>query len=154
MSDPDATMPPMMRISSDGLEFIKQSEGCRLVAYHDSVGVPTIGYGHTNGVKMGDTCTPEQAEAWLLLDLASAYSDIQDYVDVPLTQGQFDALCSFVFNLGGSALRNSTLLKLLNAGDYEGAEKQFGRWCHAGNQVLAGLVKRRAGEAEMFSEVA
>lgn len=141
-----------MRISPDGLEFIKQSEGCRLTAYYDSVGVPTIGYGHTKGVRMGDVCTPEQASAWLVEDLASVYGDIASQVTVPLTQGQFDALCSFVFNLGGSALRNSTLLKMLNAGDYEAAQGQFGRWTHAGTQTLAGLVKRRAGEAEMFSE--
>lgn len=140
-----------MQISESGLEFIKQAEGCRLEAYLDSVGVPTLGYGHTHGVKASDTCTQEQADAWLLEDLQSVYTDIADYVEVALTQGQYDALCSFVFNLGGSALRNSTLLRLLNAGDYEGAQKQFSRWVHAGGQVLAGLVKRREGEAEMFA---
>jgi lysozyme len=143
-----------MNISADGLEFIKQAEGLRLKAYQDSVGVWTIGYGHTKGVKEGDTCTSEQAEAWLLLDLGRVYRDIEDFVEVPLSQGQFDALCSFVFNLGGGALQSSTLRRMLNAKDYKGAQQQYPRWCHAGGQRLAGLVKRRAGEAEMFSEVA
>jgi lysozyme len=140
-----------MRISPEGLAFIKRMEGCSLTAYLDSVKVPTIGVGHTRGVKMGDTCTEEQADQYLLDDLESVYSDIDALVDVPLTQGQFDALCSFVFNLGGPALRSSTLLKLLNAGDYEAARKQIPRWDKAGKQVLAGLTKRRAAEAAMFA---
>lgn len=140
-----------MRISTEGLAFIKQAEGCRLTAYLDSVGVPTIGVGHTRGVKMGDTCTEEQATQYLLDDLESVYSDIEALVEVPLSQGQFDALCSWVFNLGGPALRGSTLLKLLNAGDYEAARKQFPRWDKAGGVPLAGLTKRRAAEAAMFA---
>lgn len=139
-----------MNISDEGLDLIKRSEGCSLTAYKDSVGVWTIGYGHTRGVKPGDACTDEQATQYLLDDLESVYSDIEALVDVPLTQGQFDALCSFVFNLGGPALRSSTLLKLLNAGDYDAARKQIPRWDKAGKQVLAGLTKRRAAEAAMF----
>ncbi len=139
-------------ISPDGLEFIKQAEGCKLAAYLDSVGVPTIGYGHTQGVHGGTHCTQEEADQWLQDDLQAVYRDIDALVTVDLSQGQFDALCSFVFNLGAGALRNSTLLKLLNAGNYLAAQQQFGRWNHAGGQVLAGLTKRREGEAEMFSE--
>lgn len=140
-----------MKISDEGLAFIKLAEGLRQIAYQDSVGVWTIGYGHTRGVKQGDTCSKEQAEAWLCEDLESVYRDIDRFVHVPLSQGQFDALSSFTFNLGGHALRDSTLLRLLNAKDYAGAEKQFPRWVHAGGQKLGGLIKRRAGEVEMFA---
>lgn len=140
-----------MRISPEGLKFIKQAEGCSLTAYLDSVKVPTIGVGHTRGVKLGDTCTDEQADQYLLDDLESVYNDIEALVEVPLTQGQFDALCSFVFNLGGPALRGSTLLKLLNAGNYDAARAQFGKWVKAGGETLPGLVKRRAAEAAMFA---
>ena len=153
MSDDD-TLPgskPSV-ISADGLEFIKQSEGCKLAAYQDSVGVWTIGYGHTRGIRGADTCTPEDAVQWLKDDLQAVYEAIESMVTVDLSQGQFDALCSFVFNLGAGSLRNSTLLKLLNAGNYDAAQQQFSRWSHAGGVTLAGLVKRRAGEAEMFSE--
>lgn len=155
MSDPDQTLPggkPTV-ISPGGLEFIKQSEGCKLTAYQDSVEVWTIGVGHTSGVHGGMTCTQEDADQWLQDDLQGVYKAIDAMVDVDLSQGQFDALCSFVFNLGAGALRNSTLLKLLNAGNYVAATQQFSRWNHAGGQVLAGLTKRREGEAEMFLEV-
>jgi len=140
-----------MRISPEGLAFIKRMEGCSLTAYLDSVKVPTIGVGHTRGVKMGDTCTEEQADQYLLDDLESVYSDIEALVDVPLTQGQFDSLCSWVFNLGGSALRSSAMLKLLNQGNYTASAQQMLRWDKAGGQVLAGLTKRRAAEAAMFA---
>jgi len=140
-----------LNISPEGLAFIKRMEGCSLTAYLDSVKVPTIGVGHTRGVKMGDTCTDEQATQYLLDDLESVYGDIEALVEVALNQSQFDSLCSFVFNLGGPALRNSTLLKLLNAGDYDAARKQFLRWDKAGGVPLAGLTKRRAAEAAMFA---
>ena len=152
--DPDQTLPGTkpQAISPDGLEFIKQSEGCKLAAYQDSVGVWTIAVGHTKGVHAGMTCTQEEADQWLQDDLQAVYEAIDALVTVDLSQGQFDALCSFVFNLGAGALRNSTLLNLLNQGKYGAAQQQFGRWNHAGGQVLAGLTKRREGEAEMFSE--
>lgn len=141
-----------MKISADGLEFIKQAEGCRLSAYQDSVGVWTIGVGHTKGVYKGQVITEDEADSLLAADLDDVYGCIRNKVNVPLSQGQFDALCSFVFNLGCGNFAASTLRAKLNAGDYEGAGKEFWRWIHAGGQVLAGLVKRRAGEAEMFSE--
>lgn len=143
-----------MKISPDGLQFIKDAEGCKLAAYLDSVGVPTIGYGHTDNVHGGMHITQAEADDFLEEDLGSVYACIRAKVTVPLSQGQFDALCSFIFNLGCGAFTSSTLRRKLNAGDYEGAEKEFGRWVNAGGQVLAGLVKRRAGEAEMFSETA
>jgi len=141
-----------VKISADGLEFIKQAEGLRLVAYRDSVGVLTIGYGHTNGVHGGMVIDERQATDWLLADLEDVYRCIASKVIVPLSQGQFDALCSWIFNLGCGNFAGSMLRAKLNAGDFAGAEKEFGRWTHAGGRVLAGLVKRRAGEAEMFSE--
>lgn len=143
-----------MKISPDGLEFIRQAEGCRLTAYQDSVGVWTIGVGHTKDVQPGQTITQAEADALLEADLEDVYPCIAASVKVQLSQGQFDALCSFIFNLGCGSFKGSTLLNLLNKGDYAGAAAQFGRWTHAGSQVLAGLTKRRAGEAEMFSEVA
>lgn len=143
-----------MKISPDGLQFIKDAEGCKLAAYLDSVGVPTIGFGHTSGVHGGMTITQAQADAFLDEDLERVYACIRASVEVPLSQGQFDAISSWVFNLGCGRLNASTLLRKLNAGDYAGAEAEFGRWVYAGQQKLAGLVKRRAGEAEMFSEVA
>ena len=139
-----------MQISENGLDLIKQSESLRLDAYQDSVGVWTIGYGHTIGVKENDRITQEQAEAFLKTDLETVEKCIVNCVSVNLTQGQYDALCSFVFNLGCIALRNSTLLRKLNAGDDVGAAEEFKRWDHAGGKVLAGLTKRRNAEAEMF----
>jgi lysozyme len=140
-----------MKISEQGISLIKESEACRLDSYQDSIGIWTVGYGHTGPeVKEGLHITQDAAEALLLSDLETVEKCIANSVSVGLTQGQYDALCSFVFNLGCSALRNSTLLRLLNAGDDIGAAEQFKRWDHAGGKVLAGLTKRREAEAEMF----
>jgi lysozyme len=140
-----------LNISENGIALIKESESCRLDSFQDSVGVWTIGFGHTGPeVKEGLHITQDAAEALLLSDLETVEKCIANSVSVNLTQGQYDALCSFVFNLGCSALRNSTLLRLLNAGDDVGASEQFKRWDHAGGKVLAGLTKRREAEAEMF----
>ena len=141
-----------MKISPNGLQFIKDAEGCKLAAYQDSVGVWTIGVGSTKGVHKGMTITQEQADALLESDLADVYPCIEAHVHVPLSQGQFDSLVSFIFNLGCGAFKGSTLLNLLNKSDYDGAAAQFKRWDHAGDVKLAGLTKRRLGEAEMFSE--
>ena len=140
-----------METSDVGIKAIEGFEGLRLNAYQDSVGVWTIGYGHTLGVHPGDTITQDEAEAFLRADLSNAESAVNHQVTVPLTQGQFDALVSFVFNLGSGALASSTLLRLLNAGDYEGAKGQFHRWDRAGNVELPGLLARRNAEAEMFA---
>lgn len=139
-----------MRTSDHGVELIKQFEGLRLHAYLDSVGVPTIGYGSTSGVELGDTITPEGAERLLREDLREAESAIDHLVTVPLSQNQFDALASFVFNVGHGNLASSTLLRKLNAGDYDGAAEEFPKWRYAGGQVLAGLERRRRAEAELF----
>ena len=138
-------------INSAGLALIKEYEGYVGHAYLDTGGAPTIGYGHTRGVTMGQKCTPEQAEVWLREDLASAEADVSKLVKVPLTDNQFSALVSFTFNLGGAQLGKSTLLKLLNAGNYAGAGSQFQFWVFDNGKKLAGLIKRRAAEAALWS---
>ena len=133
-----------------GLDIVKEAEGLRLSAYLCPAGIPTIGYGHTKGVKLGDTCTKEQAEKWLENDFFTAKRDVKAVVKVPLKENQLDALASFVFNLGVRKLIQSTLLKKLNAGDYNGAAAEFDKWVFAGKVKLNGLVKRRAKERELF----
>jgi len=139
-----------MKISQAGINAIKDYEGVRLKAYDDGVGVWTIGVGHTKGVQRGDEITMAQADEFLRADLAEAEKAVNTRVIVPLTQGQFDALVSFVFNLGAGAFMASTLLKKLNAGDYDGAADEFLRWNKAGGRALPGLVKRRISERIMF----
>ena len=135
-----------------GLDIVKEAEGLRLSAYLCPAGIPTIGYGHTKGVKLGDTCTREQAEEWLENDFFMAKQDVKAVVKVPLKENQLDALASFVFNLGVRKLIQSTLLKKLNAGDYSGASAEFDKWVFAGKVKLNGLIKRRAKERKLFEE--
>lgn len=142
-----------MTPSEDCIDLIKRYEGYSDKAYPDpgTGGSPwTIGYGHTRGVRPGDTCTKEQAEAWVHEDVADAVRAVQDYVRVPLSQGQFDALVSFVYNVGVHNFNTSTLLKKVNMGDFEGAAEEFPRWNRAGGHVLAGLTNRRENEAALF----
>lgn len=139
-----------MRTSQKGVSLIKSFEGLRLKSYQDSVGVWTIGYGATRGITEGMTITNEQAERMLVNDVGRFEPEVERLVKVPLSQVQWDALMSFTYNLGAANLGSSTLLKLLNAGDYSGAAEQFLRWNKAGGQVLAGLTKRRAAERAMF----
>lgn len=139
-----------MNYSKTGAQLTEAFEGCRLAAYQDQVGVWTIGYGHTSDVDEGLTCTQEQAEQWLLEDVASAENDVNTHVAVPLTQGEFDALVDFAFNLGNGALNKSTLLNYLNQGNYEAAADQFERWDKAGGKVVAGLLRRRLAEKAEF----
>lgn len=143
--------PSGMKISQKGLDFIKSKEGGPyLKAYNDGAGVWTIGYGHTANVRPGQTITAAQAENFLRSDLQVAENAVRKYVKVPLTQGQYDALVSFTYNLGAGTLKNSKLLQYLNKGDYASAQKEFGRFIHADNRVFPGLVKRRREEAAMF----
>jgi lysozyme len=139
-----------VNIGARGIELIKEFEGVRLKAYLDSVGVPTIGYGHTKDVQMGDTCTEEEADAWLREDIADAENCVNSAVSAALTQNEFDALCCFVFNVGCGNFRKSTLLRKLLDGDMDGAALEFRRWDKAGGQVLAGLTRRRYAEAKLF----
>ncbi|HFO1371968.1 lysozyme [Pseudomonas aeruginosa] len=141
-----------MRTSKRGIDLIKSFEGLRLSAYQDSVGVWTIGYGTTRGVTRYMTITVEQAERMLSNDIQRFEPEMDKLVKVPLNQNQWDALMSFVYNLGAANLASSTLLKLLNKGDYQGAADQFSRWVNAGGKRLGGLVKRRAAERVLFLE--
>jgi len=132
-------------------DLIKEAEGLELKAYLCPANVWTIGYGHTgDDVWPGLVITLAEAEALLTKDLKRFEGYIDKYVKVPLTQNQFDALVSFVYNIGAQAFIESTLLKKLNAGDYEGAAAQFPRWNKAKGKVLAGLVKRREKELKLF----
>jgi lysozyme len=101
---------------------------------------------------MGDRCSQAQADLWLTQDLEDAGAAVASLVKVPLTQDQFDALTDFTFNLGVRRLAESTLLIMLNRGNYKAAADQFSRWVYAGDKVLAGLVKRRAAEAMLFMQ--
>ena len=142
----------LMKLGERGTEILKYFEGCKLTAYQDSVGVWTIGYGHTKGVYNGMTITQEEAEQMLLTELEEYEGYIENMVTVPLTQNQFDALVVWIYNLGPTNFKNSTLLKELNAGNYTAAGQEITRWNKAGGKVLAGLVKRREAEAELFNE--
>ena len=139
-----------MKIGTAGLDLIKEYEGLKLVAYLDSVGVPTLGYGHIKGVKIGDRCTAAQAEEWLRADVQDAEACVNLGVTSTVNQNEFDALVSFVFNLGCGNFRKSTLLKKLNDSDYDGASLEFARWNRAGGLEIAGLTRRRQAEAELF----
>ena len=141
------------KISEGGLALIQQFEGLMLTAYKDSVGIPTIGYGHTRNVRMDDMITREEAIDFLKDDVQYAENCVKSEINqVRLTQHQFDALVSFVFNIGCSAFRNSTLLRCLRMGDFEAAQGQFGQWTRAGNDHPLGLIKRRAAEADWFGQ--
>ena len=139
-----------MNISKEGIDLIKHFEGCRLEAYEDAVGVPTIAYGRIKDVEMGDSCTQAQAEAWLDEELHEYEGYINDAVTVALTQNQFDSLVSWVYNLGPSNLKSSTMLKVLNKEQYADVPEQIQRWNKAGGKVLEGLTKRRNAEALLF----
>ena len=140
------------KYSSTGLALTKQFEGLVLTAYQDSVGVWTIGYGHTGtDVKQGLTITEDQATILLAADVAWAVTCVNKSVTSAINQNQFDALVDFTFNLGCNSLGQSTLLKMVNAGDFAGAAGQFLRWNKAGGKVLAGLTKRRQAEADLFN---
>lgn len=131
-------------------EIVKEFEGLKLEAYKCPAGVWTIGYGHTRGVIPGDAITEAEAEVFLAEDLEDSEDAVNAYVDVKLNQNQFDALVSFVYNLGAGDFRSSTLLRKLNSGDYLGSANEFKRWNKSGGVVLNGLVRRRAAEANLF----
>ena len=137
--------------SDEGLALTKGFEGLRLAAYQDVAGVWTIGYGHTGpDLVPGMTIIETQAEVLLLADLADAIQCVNQAVTADLTQCQFDALVDFCFNAGRGNFVNSTLLRRLNLGDVAGAAAQFALWVHAGGKVVAGLVRRRNAEADLF----
>jgi lysozyme len=141
-----------MNISQEGISLIKKFEGCELEAYQCAAGVWTIGYGSTKNVKEGDTLTQKEADNLLLHEMQEYEGYIKELVKVPLKQNQFDALVSWVFNLGPANLKASTMLKFLNAGDYHLIPSQIKRWNKANGKVLEGLIRRREAEALMFED--
>lgn len=145
-----------MKTGTRGKKLIKSFEGFRAIAYICPAGVPTIGYGTTriNGsrVKDGMKITSDEAEVFLEQDLKVFEDAINHNVLVEINQNQFDALVSFVYNVGIANFKKSTLLKKLNKGDYEEASNQLLRWTRAGGKVLNGLVRRREAEKELFLE--
>ncbi len=143
-------------INEAGLRLVKKSEGFYPDAYLCPAGVPTIGYGHTDGVSLGQTITEAEAETFLKEDLEAAAKDVERLITAPLTDNQFSALVSFVFNLGAGSLQSSTLRKRLEAGNYEAVPGELNRWVKATDPVtgekktLRGLVKRRAAEGALW----
>ena len=139
-----------MKTSIEGLALIKKFEGLELEAYKCAAGVWTIGYGHTKDVQPGDVWSESHADHMLEVELEEFEAYINDNVTAPLSQNQFDALVSWVYNLGRANLKASTMLKVLNSGDYEGVPAQIKRWNKAGGKVLEGLIRRRKAEALLF----
>lgn len=143
-------------INKRGLTLVKQFEGFYSEAYLCPAGVWTIGYGHTRGVRQGQTITAEMAEAMLAQDMADAAEAVERLISVPLTDNQFSALASFAFNVGAGNLQESTLRRKLNAGDYGDVPVELNRWVKATDPVsgekrtLRGLVRRRAAEGELW----
>lgn len=140
-----------MNISRNGIEFIKKEEGLVLNAYLCPANVWTIGYGHTNGVKKGDKITEEQAEDFLVNDLLYSERVVNKMVKVKLNQNQYDALVSFVFNVGSGNFINSTLLKKLNTGaNNDEICAELRRWVFSKGKKLPVLVARRQRECELY----
>ena len=142
-----------MKISEDGLELIKKFEGCETTAYQDSVGVWTIGFGHTKGVEEGQTCSIEDAESMLANEMDEYEGYINNMVKVDLQQHEFDALVAWVYNLGPTNLGESTMLKVLNGGQFDRVPEEMNRWTRAGGKILEGLVRRRQAESLMFADL-
>ena len=127
-------------------------EGLRLKAYKDTAGVPTIGYGHTHNVRMGDQITSWYAKDLLSEDIAYFESKVKE-LNVARTEGQLDALVSFAFNLGVDRLKESTLLKIIREGGNKSQiKREFKRWVYADGKKLKGLERRREWEAKRFFE--
>jgi lysozyme len=134
------------------MELLKKSEGFRNRVYLDAAGFPTIGYGHRllNPASFPNGIDEPQAAEILASDVRDAEQAVQRLVTVPLTQGQFDALVDFCFNLGAGKLVSSTLLKILNCGRYDDAAEELLRWDHASGREIAALKARREAEAELW----
>ncbi len=145
-----------MRISPRGLSLLKQFEGCRLIPYKDSAGLYTIGYGHliADGRTLPDSAkykiTQKQADLLLKYDVIPREKAVERLCTVPLNQNEFDALVSFVFNLGAGCFQRSTIRQKLNRGDRAGAAKVLLRYNRAGGKVIKGLVNRRMAEFKLF----
>lgn len=145
-----------MKASQNCISLIKEFEGFSSLPYRCPAGIWTIGYGSTryaNGTPVSSSdcsITEDEASAIVCNTLKEYEGAVNRYVTITLSQNQFDALVDFSYNAGAQNLRTSTLLKKLNAGDYQGAAEEFGKWVNGGGKRLPGLVKRRAAERELF----
>jgi lysozyme len=141
----------MMGLGPKGKALIESFESLRLASYQDQRGIWTLGWGHTGAdVGPGQTCTPEQADIWFYGDTGWAARGVISTVDVAINQNQFDALVSFTFNVGVGSEAHSTLVRVLNAGNYMMAAEQFLVWNHVNGVVDAGLTRRRVAERALF----
>lgn len=144
-----------MNLNSNGIGLIKICEGCKLEAYKDLVGVVTIGYGATGpNIKMGDVWTQEQADSDLIARLAALCVELKKMITVDLIDNEFSAVVSLSYNIGVTAFKNSTMLKLINQGALNEAAEEFLKWDHAGGKEVAGLYKRRLAERKLFNSLA
>lgn len=141
-----------MKASETAYNLIKKFEGCRLEAYKCQAGVCTIGYGHTEGVKPETKITQEEAEQFLSNDIKKAEKAIEKQVKVELTQNQYDALISFIYNVGAEAFRHSTLLYKLNNNEIKAIPKELKKWVFIKAVRSKGLMKRRNAEADLFEK--
>lgn len=139
-----------MKTSIKGINLIKEFEALRTEAYKCPAGVWTIGYGHTSNVRKGQVINELCAETFLAIDLQKCEYAINTSVTVPLNQNQFDALASFIFNVGVGAFQKSTLLKKLNNSDYTGAADKFDEWIYSNKKISQGLINRRKKEKDLF----
>jgi lysozyme len=157
---PEPDLPPLVQVGRvrpvpmDAIELIRAYEGLRLEPYRDAAGFWTIGYGHlisrNRKAPRPQPITRAQAEELLLIDIEREAGHVLRNVKVPLKDGQYGALVSFTFNLGGGALKASTLLRFVNQERHSEVPAQFMRWVHAGGRRLNGLVRRRKAEAAMY----
>lgn len=140
-----------MRTSPAGIQFVEKEEGSSAVPYKDGGGVWTIGVGHVIlETESFSEISKKEIISILSEDLVIAETCVNNFVREPLNQNEFDALVSLVFNIGCNAFKGSTLLKLLNAGDFDGAANQFPRWCKDNGKKITGLLNRRLREKEVF----
>lgn len=140
----------MMKTSNNGIALIKALEGCRLTAYTDIVGVPTIGYGFTVGVQLGDVMTQQQCDARLVSELRAYEAAVQIATLGECSQNEFDALVCCSWNIGIAGMQGSSMIKAHNRGDKAAAARAFGLWNKAGGKVVPGLVRRRSMEAALY----
>ena len=142
-----------MQLSQQGFDYLKRREELRTEAYLDSGSVPTIGYGHIGPeVHLNLVWSEQQCEDQYRQDLKPREAVVNKLVQVPLSQNQYDALVSLVFNIGNGNFANSTLLRMLNAGDYNGATKQFDRWIYDDGKIVQGLINRRKFDRDVFEK--
>lgn len=140
-----------MTPSQNAIDLVKKFEGCKLEAYLDIGGIPTIGYGHTADVHEGDACTEAMAEEWLMNNLQSAADCVLGSLSCALTQNELDALACFTYNVGCANFKNSSMHMFLSRGDYQRASQEFPKWDHVKGVVVNGLLNRRLAEQALFT---